>query len=276
MEEEQSSDNNNISAKQSKKINIKSEAPPINAQNFQFSGDLKINLTVIGKKKCGKSCLIKSYLKKSFESEKEDTTLDMYGKKILVLGHEVNLVIAEVSQDKADFQLAKEIIAISNIVFICYSLEDDIEKMNEDVIEGSIALIQTIKPSIPIFLVGCKFDLIKEEDIDNLKLISHNELTNNGKTIKEYINNKRETLKNNFCGYYITSALLNLNITELFNDAIKTVTLPIVIKYQREQEQNIEESFQNKSSNQKKKKGSSNTSINKTIIKVGDDGCIIF
>ena len=72
-------------------------------------------------------------------------------------------------------------------------------------------------PKIPIFIVGCKFDLIKEENIDNKKIINENELTINGKNIQEYIKNKKDSLGNNFCGYYITSSLLNLNIQELFN-----------------------------------------------------------
>lgn len=273
MEEELYSDKNIISATQTKKINIKSDFPPINSEGIEFSGRLTLNITIIGKKKCGKSSLIKSYLMKSFENEKEDTTLDIFGKKISILGHEVCLVISEVSQDKADFQLSKEIISMSHIVFICYSLEDDIEKMNEDVIEGSIGLIQTISTEIPILLVGCKFDLIKEENIDNIKLIENNELTASGKNIKEYINNKRETLKNNFCGYYITSSLLNLNIQELFNDAIKLVALPIVIKYQKDPING--ELLQKKIVGQKKKKSGSASLSNKDVIPVEENGCII-
>jgi len=129
-------------------------------------------------------------LQKSFINEKEDTTLDILGKKILVMGHEVSLVISELIQDKTDFELSKEIISIAHIVFICFSLEDDIEKMNEDLIEGSINLTGTIKEDVPIFIVGCKFDLIKEENIHSLKIISNNELTVNEKNIKKYINNK--------------------------------------------------------------------------------------
>ena len=71
---------------------------------------LRLNITIIGKRKCGKSALIKSYLDKSFENLNKDTTLDIFGKKILIYNHEVNLVISEVSQDKSNFQLAKEVI----------------------------------------------------------------------------------------------------------------------------------------------------------------------
>lgn len=274
MEENESSEKKIISAVPTKNIKIKNEFPLTNIEGIEFSGILTINITVIGKKKCGKSALIKSYLKKSFESEKQDTTLDIFGKKILILGHEVMLVISEVSQDKADFQLSKEIIGVSHIVFICYSLEDDFEKMNEEIIEGSIPLIQTLKNDTPIFIVGCKFDLIKEENIDNIKLINNYVLTSNGKKIREYINNKRDSLKNNFCGYYITSSLLNLNIKELFNDAIKTVAMPIVLKYLNDPKDNNFEMLDQKII--KKKKGEINDANNKNLIQTDENGCTIF
>ena len=267
-EDDRTRENKIYSAKPTKKVNIYNEYPLNKIDGIEFEGKLTIHITVIGKKKCGKSSLIKSYLKKSFESEKQDTTLDIFGKKILVLGHEVCLVISEVSQDKADFQLSKEIIGVSHIVFICYSLEDDIEKMNEEIIEGSISLIQTISNEIPLFIVGCKFDLIKEENIDNLKIINNNLLTSNGKIIKEYINSKRESLNKSFCGYYITSSMLNLNIEELFNDAIRTVAMPIILKYQYEADEG-NELLEQKIMYHSKKKG------NKNVIEVDENGCII-
>ena len=274
MEEDESIEKKIISAVPTKNIKIKNEYTLPNFEGFAFSDRLSINITVIGKKKCGKSALIKSYLKKSFESEKQDTTLDIFGKKILVLGHEVSLTISEVSQDKADFQLSKEIISVSHIVFICYSLEDDFEKMNEEIIEGSIPLIQTLKSEIPIFIVGCKFDLIKEENIDNIKLINNYVLTPNGKKIREYINNKIDSLKNNFCGYYITSSLLNLNIQELFNNAIKTVAMPIIIQYLNEPKDNNLEMLEQKIV--KKKKGENIDDKHKKMIQVDENGCSIF
>ena len=277
MEEDESNEQKIISAVPTKNIKIKNEYPLPNIEGIEFSDSLSINITVIGKKKCGKTALLKSYLKKSFESKKQDTTLDIFGKKILVLGHEVLLTLSEVSQDKADFQLSKEIIAVSHIVFICYSLEDDFEKMNEEIIEGSIPLLQTLKNDVPIFIVGCKFDLIKEENIDNIKLINNYELTQNGKKIREYINNKRDILKNNFCGYYITSSLLNLNIQELFNDAIKTVAMPIIVKFINEPKDNNLEMLEQKIV--KKKKGEINNVSNKNnkkMIQVDENGCSIF
>ena len=249
-------------------------------KSLKFSDRLRLNITIIGKRKCGKSALIKSYLTKSFDNDNKDTTLDIFGKKILILGQEVSLVISEVSQDNSNFQLAKEIISPSHIIFICYSLEDDFQKLNEDVIEGSINLIETIDKNIPIFIVGCKFDLIKEENIDIKKILNEDELTPSGKNVQDYINNRRENFGNNFCGFYITSSLLNLNIQELFNDAIKTVAIPYIKKYQKKLEEvPTENIIQNEdNNNNKKKKIIENIPAPKidTQIQIEDNGCLIF
>ena len=248
-------------------------------KSLKFSDRLRLNITIIGKRKCGKSALIKSYLTKSFDNDNKDTTLDIFGKKILILGQEVSLVISEVSQDNSNFQLAKEIISPSHIIFICYSLEDDFQKLNEDVIEGSINLIETIDKNIPIFIVGCKFDLIKEENIDIKKILNEDELTPSGKNVQDYINNRRENFGNNFCGFYITSSLLNLNIQELFNDAIKTVAIPYIKKYQKKLEEvPTENIIQNEdNNNNKKKKIIENIPAPKidTQIQIEDNGCLI-
>ena len=242
-------------------------------KSLRFSDKMRMNITVIGKRKCGKSALIKSYLQKSFENDNKDTTLDIFGKKILIFGNEVSLVISEFSQDKSNFQLAKEIIGASNIIFICYSLEDD---KNEDLIEGSASLIETVDKKIPIFIVGCKFDLINEEKIDKKKILIEDELTQSGKNVQEYINTIRDSLGNNFCGFYITSSLLHLNVQELFDDAIKTVAIPYVKKYQKKiEEQEIEIETQ-KMENIKKKKINTVEPEQYIDVQVEDNGCFLF
>ena len=278
--------NNGLNENNNNNIEDKNTISLKKSRTLKFSDKLRINITIIGKKKCGKSALIKSYLEKSFENSNKDTALDIFGKKILIYGHEVNLVISEVSQDKTNFQLAKEVIGASHIVFICYSLEDDFQKMNEDVIEGSISLIETINKKIPIFIVGCKFDLIKEENIDIKKIINDDELTMSGKNVHDYINNRRENLENNFCGFYITSSLLNLNIQELFNDAIRTVAIPYVKNYQKKLDNfNATINVPKIETNNKKRKQDSTASNNNNInqneekkleITVEDNGCVIF
>ena len=283
-EKENNIENNNNNNVENNDINTNDNKIMITlskAKTFQFLDKLRINITIIGKRKCGKSALIKSYLEKSFENDNIDTTLDIFGKKILLYGHEVSIIISEISQDKSNFNLAKEIITSSHIIFTCYSLEDDFQKKNDDPIEGSISLIEVVNKKIPIFLVGCKFDLSKEENIETNKILEEDGLTLNGKNIQDYINNKRENLGFNFCGYYVTSSLLNLNIQELFNDAIKTVASPFVKKYQKQLDEipNDEEEVQIIEENKNKQQDNNiinNVPEKKMEIPVDENGCFIF
>ena len=283
-EKENNIENNNNNNVENNDINTNDNKIMITlskAKTFQFLDKLRINITIIGKRKCGKSALIKSYLEKSFENDNIDTTLDIFGKKILLYGHEVSIIISEISQDKSNFNLAKEIITASHIIFTCYSLEDDFQKKNDDPIEGSISLIEVVNKKIPIFLVGCKFDLSKEENIETNKILEEDGLTLNGKNIQDYINNKRENLGFNFCGYYVTSSLLNLNIQELFNDAIKTVASPFVKKYQKQLDEipNDEEEVQIIEENKNKQQDNNiinNVPEKKMEIPVDENGCFIF
>lgn len=283
-EKENNIENNNNNNIENNDINTNDNKIMITlskAKTFQFLDKLRINITIIGKRKCGKSALIKSYLEKSFENDNIDTTLDIFGKKILLYGHEVSIIISEISQDKSNFNLAKEIITASHIIFTCYSLEDDFQKKNDDPIEGSINLIEVVNKKIPIFLVGCKFDLSKEENIETNKILEEDGLTLNGKNIQDYINNKRENLGFNFCGYYVTSSLLNLNIQELFNDAIKTVASPFVKKYQKQLDEipNDEEEVQIIEENKNKQQDNNiinNVPEKKMEIPVDENGCFIF
>ena len=273
--------NTNIENDDINTINNKNMITLSKAKTLQFSDKLRINITIIGKRKCGKSALIKSYLEKSFENDNIDTTLDIFGKQILLYGHEVSIIISEISQDKSNFNLAKEIITASHIIFTCYSLEDDFQKKNDDPIEGSISLIEVVNKKIPIFLVGCKFDLSKEENIDTNKILEEADLTLNGKNIQDYINNKRENLGFNFCGYYVTSSLLNLNIQELFNDAIKTVASPFVKKYQKKldeipNEEEVQIIEENKNKQQQDNNIINNVPEKKMEIPVDENGCFIF
>ena len=109
---------------------------------------------------------------------------------------------------------------------------------------------------MPIFIVGCKLDLIKE--IEKIKIYDdYDELSFFGENVQEFIKNKRK--KFNIEGFYITSAMLNINIEKLFNDAIKTVCFPFVVEFYDKKENNEnDEEILNK------------------ILNVNENGCKIF
>ena len=129
---------------------------------------LVIRIAIFGEQKCGKTALIKCYLDKDFSFEKQDTILNIYAKKIKVSGYPVTLVLCEVSEDISDLSLLTQITAEAHIIFLCYSLEDDVGHFNEVMIEESLANLMKVNENTPIFIVGCKFDLLQEESIEQI------------------------------------------------------------------------------------------------------------
>ena len=251
-----SSEINNIS----KKINEKKK------ENIN-NNSLTIRISIFGEEKCGKSSLINCFLKKDFSSEKEDTIINMNAKKIIINGFNVNLVITELSNDPSDSKIFNEIIYESHIIFLCHSLDNQ-GKINETFIDECLNNMNNINEKIPIFIVECKFDLISNSLIDSIKIYNNNnEKTNNGFEINEFINLKRNKSGKNICGYYITSSLLNINIQNLFNDAIKTVCFPyldLLTKTER-----------NNDGNKKKKNKKNDEDELYNIMKVDENGCLI-
>ena len=230
---------------------------------------LVIRIAIFGEQKCGKTALIKCYLDKDFSFEKQDTILNIYAKKIKVSGYPVTLVLCEVSEDISDLSLLTQITAEAHIIFLCYSLEDDVGHFNEVMIEESLANLMKVNENTPIFIVGCKFDLLQEESIELVKVYEkEGALTNFGNQIKEYMRNKKKTPKRKMViGYYITSALLNINIDKLFLDAIRTVAFPYVL---------IKKENDSKNKDKKSKNKTKDSNSERTAITVEENGCILF
>ena len=254
---------------------IKDNISMIDKQNDIYSKveGLVIRIAVFGEQKCGKTALINCYLNKDFSLEQQDTILNIYAKKIRVCNYHVTLVIMEVSEDQSDASLLTQITGEAHIIFLCYSLEDDIGHFNESLIEESLNNIKKIEKNIPIFIVGCKFDLLQEEAIDVVKVFENEAtLTSNGQQIKDYINNKRKSWSNTISGYYITSALLNINVEKLFLDAIKTVALPFILVHIEKKKEKEKQSKKSK----KSKGNSKDTATAPSLLTVNDSGCFVF
>ena len=228
---------------------------------------LTIRITIFGEEKCGKTSLINCYLNKSFSSENEDTIINMYAKKIIINGFNVNLVITELNNDQLNSSIFNEIISESHIIFLCYNININ-GNISETFIDKYINNINEINEKIPIFIVECKFDLISNSLIDSLKIYkNNNEKTNSGNEINKFIDLKRNKSGKNICGYYITSSLLNINIDNLFNDAIKTVCFPyldLIINTEK-----------NNEGNKKKKNKKIDENELYEIMKVDENGCLI-
>ena len=250
----ENSSNSNI---ENNSIPLESKQQNFENNNFSSSSNsnLSIRISIFGESKSGKTSLINCYLKKSFSIKNEDTILNIHSKKILINNKNINLIISEISSNQNDFSLLKQITNESHIIFLTYNLE---EKLNENILNDLLLKINNLNKFLPIFIVGCKLDLIKEDFIEKCKIYDdYDELSFFGENVKEFIKNKRNNF--NIEGFYITSAMLNINIEKLFNDAIKTVCFPFVVEFYDKKENNEnDEEILNK------------------ILNVKENGCKIF
>jgi GTPase SAR1 family protein len=240
---------------------IKNLSQKINEENKKKTKNnvLTIRISIIGEKKSGKTSLINCYLKKSFSIKNEDTILNIHSKKILINNKNINLIISEISSNQNDFSLLKQITNESHIIFLTYNLE---EKLNENILNDLLLKINNLNKFLPIFIVGCKLDLIKEDFIEKCKIYDdYDELSFFGENVQEFIKNKRK--KFNIEGFYITSAMLNINIDKLFNDAIKTVCFPFVLEFYDRKNNNNENN-------------ENDDEILDKILNVNENGCKIF
>ena len=232
----ENSSNSSNSNSENNSIPLESKQQNLENNNFSSSSNsnLSIRISIFGESKSGKTSLINCYLKKSFSIKNEDTILNIHSKKILINNKNINLIISEISSNQNDFSLLKQITNESHIIFLTYNLE---EKLNENILNDLLLKINNLNKFLPIFIVGCKLDLIKEDFIEKCKIYDdYDELSFFGENVKEFIKNKRNNF--NIEGFYITSAMLNINIEKLFNDAIKTVCFPFVVEFYDKKENN--------------------------------------
>lgn len=205
----------------------------INKQPKKKITGLEMRIAIIGERKCGKTAFINCYLKKEFSLDKQDTILNMHAKKITISNHAVTLIIYEISEDPSDRTIFTKAIKDVHAVLICYSLEDSSTYFNSTMLNESLdALNNEIDKRVPLFMVGCKYDLVHEKVVNELNIyddLHQQTFTDIGKQIKEYIETKRNELQLNISGYYVTSALFNINIDKVFNDTIKTIAMPYIL-----------------------------------------------
>ena len=280
MKENFSSDSNSNFQSENKSIESNQQNFPKN--NFTNSDSseankktLTIRISIFGESKSGKTSLINCYLKKSFNDKEQDTILNVHSKKILI-NHKINinLIISEISNAPSDYSLLNQIANESRIIFLTYNLEDG--KLNENILNDLFNCfnVNNLNKNLPIFIVGCKLDLMKEDLIDDVKIYDdYDELSFFGENVKEFIINKRKEINCNIEGFYITSSMLNINIDKLFNDAIKTVCFPFILEFHDKKEE-IRNSNLNNSNNNNKIENEEE--ILEKILNVNENGCKIF
>ena len=185
--------------------------------------NIKIHIGILGPKKCGKSSLLKSFIYKTYNpSLKEDTILNIQKLIISIENRPIEVIITEIDirSNTTNEKIAKELINSMDAIFLCHEMNEKDITFNEEDNNKVIAYINNItnKKNIILYLVGCKLDQKFKSLGNNTANVYEKKtpykLTNYGQRIKTFVDGKK--IKK----FFATSALLNFNITELFEHAI--------------------------------------------------------
>ena len=188
---------------------------------------IRIHIGIIGPPKCGKTSLLKAFIFKSFnQSLKEDTILNIH-KLILTLDYKpIEVIITEMALNKntTNETMAAQLTKSMDVIFLCHEMKERDISFNEENTKKMIAYINNItnKKDIIIYIVGCKLDQ-KFQSLGNdtaniYEKKSPYKLTSYGQRIKTFVDG------NKIKKFFETSALLNFNISELFEHAIISAT----------------------------------------------------
>ena len=197
---------------------------------------LRLHIGVLGNDKCGKTSLINTFLTKSFKFDlKENTILNTNRVSLTFDNKPIDLIISEINiQNKQNHQLFKDFIRNIDCFFLCHEIKENDESFNEESIKKYISYINSLRDekNFYIYIVGCKLDNKLKELKNKTAYIIDNEgkFTLYGQRIKTFV----ET--NQIKKFFITSALLNYNIDELFKDAFITVGLRELKKLKNKEE----------------------------------------
>jgi len=169
--------------------------------NFQEFG---FKISIIGDGGVGKTSLIKKFTKGTFEKDYVKTIgaqFSRYDKEIN--GDVINLIFWDITgQDDFNF-LHPLFYKESRAALIVCSLEaNDLGKESFSHIKNWYNEIKKYCGDIPVVLFANKVDLVKENNINSIKI---------QELVKKY----------NFLGYYITSAKTGQGVLEAFNVIIE-------------------------------------------------------
>ena len=188
---------------------------------------IRIHIGIIGPPKCGKTSLLKAFIFKTFNpSLKEDTILNIHKLIITIDLKPIEVIITEIAINKntTNETIAGELTKSMDVIFLCHEMKERDTSFNEEDTKKMIAYINNItnKKNILIYLVGCKLDqkfISLGNDTANIyEKKPPYKLTTYGQRIKTFVDG------NKIKKFFETSALLNFNISELFEHAIISAT----------------------------------------------------
>ena len=212
---------------------------------------LRINMGVIGPRKCGKTSLIKSFISKTFNPSLQEETIFNIHKLIITINNtkHIEMIITEITIDdelnvnleteskeveketKIDYKkYSQELIKSMDVIILCYEMKENEDDFKEEEIKKQIEYINNISyKNFVLYLVGCKLDQkiidLGDDNINIYQKEMSTELTKFGLQIKKFVE------ENKIKKYLETSSLLNFNINDLFEHAIIHGTYAIYKNY---------------------------------------------
>ncbi len=165
---------------------------------------LRYKITVIGDGRVGKTSLISKYTLGAFDMDYVETIGAQFSKFDKEIdGDNIRLLFWDIAgQDSFDF-LRPSFYRDSDAAIIVYSLEEN--QLGSRSFKNITRWLQEVKQfcgDIPIILLANKVDLISENELDHSKI---------QKIVK----------KNNFLGFYITSAKTSQGVHTAFDTLIE-------------------------------------------------------
>ena len=215
--------NKNINNKGTKIERTNTKISKLHHKTVVDSLSARIHIGIIGPSKCGKSSLLKAFIFKTFNpSFKEDSFLNIHKLILTIDMKPIEVIITEIAINKetTNEKIAGQLTNTMDVIFLCHEMTEKDTSFNEEDIKKMIAYINNItnKKSILLYLVGCKLDQKFESlgnDTTNIyEKIPPYKLTTYGQRIKTFVDG------NKIKKFFATSALLNFNISELFEHAI--------------------------------------------------------
>lgn len=201
--------------------------------------ELSIHIGIIGPPKCGKSSLLKAFISKTFNPKlNEDTILNIHKLHVSTDFGPIALIVTElaINEETTNESISRELIKSMDAIFLCHEMKEKDTGYNEEEMKKLIAYINNIvtnKNRVLLYLVGCKLDQ-KFESLGNdttnvYEKTSPYKVTLYGQRIKIFVDG------NKIKKFFATSALLNFNVSELFEHAIRS---SVIAEYRRSNTKN--------------------------------------
>lgn len=133
-------------------------------QKNNNSSSHNVKITVVGDGIVGKTCLLSSYVNKSFPNEYVPTVFEHYGQSITDNGQEYNMTLWDTAGQEDYERLRPLSYPNTNCFLVCFSVEKN-SASYDNVHLKWVPEVRHHRPHTPIILVATKIDLREDPSI---------------------------------------------------------------------------------------------------------------